>query len=373
MKVTLLSEDLQKKLSFVNHALAARSELPILLNFLLVAKGSKLSISATDLEIAIVADVPATIEQEGETTIPGKVFLELITSIGVDKITFETDEKSLLLVSKKTRAKLQTIDASDFPKLYEEIGRQKATAKKSVLENAFSSVVFAAATDTGRPALSGVLMKRQTQGESKGFLLVATDGYRLSLKTQNLTAAGHEEEKDVIISARLIKELLNLKAEGEEVHLYISEKSNQVVFATQDTKLIGRLIEATYPNYEKIIPNDFATRVTIDRQEMQKAVKTCAIFARETANIIKFAIQKDKITVSANATSIGENSVDVDAKVSGEENEIAFNARYLLDLFANVDAETMVFEMTGPLNPGVFKIESDISFLHIIMPIRVQG
>ena len=135
---------------------------------------------------------------------------------------------------------------------------------------------------------------------------------------------------------------------------------------------MGRLIEAEFPNYEKIIPTDFSTKTVFEKESLQKAIKTSYVFARQTASILKLSIKKDKIVVSANAPSVGSNTIEVDAKTTGEENEIAFNARYLLDLLSNIDADEMSYEMTGPLNPGVFKIVGDTSFLHLIMPIRVQ-
>ena len=143
--------------------------------------------------------------------------------------------------------------------------------------------------------------------------------------------------------------------------------------------MAGRLIEAEFPNYEKIIPSDFSTRVVTDREEFQKAVKTCSVFAREAANIVKLSLEKGssskagKIVVSASAPSLGETSIDVEAVIEGEENEIAFNARYLLEFLGSVNPEKIIFEMTGPLTPGVFKLDDDKDFLHIIMPIRVQG
>ena len=106
---------------------------------------------------------------------------------------------------------------------------------------------------------------------------------------------------------------------------------------------------------------------------MQNAIKICSVFARETANIIKFSIDKNKIIVSANSPSVGEDTVEIEAKTTGEENEIAFNAKYLLDVLSAVNEENLIFEMSGPLNPGVFKIKGNDSFLHLIMPIRVQG
>jgi DNA polymerase-3 subunit beta len=175
-----------------------------------------------------------------------------------------------------------------------------------------------------------------------------------------------------IVPSRVLKELVALKEEGKLIDVFVSAGSNQIIFEQAETTLVGRLIEAEFPNFEKIIPSDFSVSISFDRQELQKAVKICSIFARDAANIIKFSFKKDKIVVSSSSSQIGENSVEVDAQLSGEENEIAFNAKYLIDLFANIQAKDMVFEMTGPLNPGVFKIKDDPSYLHLIMPIRVQ-
>jgi DNA polymerase-3 subunit beta len=152
--------------------------------------------------------------------------------------------------------------------------------------------------------------------------------------------------------------------------MYVAEASNQICFKQGETLLIGRLIEAEFPNFEKIIPSDFSLSAIFDREEMLDAVKICSIFARDSANIVKLHLEKDHITVSSKSPSVGENTVDVDAKLSGEENEIAFNAKYLLDLFGNLTEERLVFEMIGPLNPGVFRVQGDDSFLHLIMPIR---
>ena len=181
-------------------------------------------------------------------------------------------------------------------------------------------------------------------------------------------------EKPLLIQARVLREVMSIKNEEQEVvKINVLEKSNQILFDQKDTIIVGRLIEAQFPNYEKIIPQDASTKAIFDRKDLEKAVKMCAIFAREAANIVRFSLKKDSITVSANAPQTGENTVEVEAKITGEENEIAFNVRYLLDLFANIDEEEMVFEMTSPTSPGVFKVKDDPSFLHLIMPIRVQG
>ena len=369
MKVTLLTNNLQKKLSFLNHAVYTKTQLPILLNILLETVDGKLKISSTDLEIGIETFISTTIEEEGSVTVPAKTFTELINSLPDDTLRLQTKENTLEVVSKKTKSTFQTTSRDDFPTLYEDKGEKIATLVGNDLHKDFSSVLFSSSTDTTRPALSGVLVRK----ESEGFLLVATDGYRLSLKHYKVENNLETKDSSFIVPARVFKELLAINEEDDKINMYVSVGSNQILFEKGETVLVGRLIEGDFPNFEKIIPSDFSVSVEFDREDMQKAVKVCSIFARDAANIIKLSFYKDHITVSSQSSSVGENTVDVDAKLSGEENEIAFNSRYLLDFLANIEAKDLVFEMTGPLNSGVFKVKDDTSFLHLIMPIRVQS
>ncbi len=366
-EVVVLSNNLKNGISFAHHAISSRNQLPILLNFLFVAKDGALYVSATDLEIGIKVKIPAKVEGEGEVSVSAKTFLDLISNIDEEKVGLGVKENALVLHGDKFKTSFPTLPASDFPKLYEAKGIKQAEFKKEELDNQISKIVFAAATDIGRPALSGVLMRKTKTG---GLNLVATDGYRLSL-TQNLSIK--TGEVDLLIPARVIKEVIGLKQESQTIDLYTSSESNQVLFECGDIVIVGRLIEAEYPNYQKIIPDDFSSQVFFDKNEAQSAVKACSVFAREAANIVKMRIEKNKIVFSASASSVGENEVEVDAKTTGEENEIAFNARYLLEFFSSIGEEQIVFEMTGPLNPGVFKLEKDKSYLHLIMPIRVQS
>lgn len=367
MKVTFLSDTLQKKLSFINHAVSVRGQMPILSNYLLDASKGKLTISATDLEIAISSSIPVSIEEEGKTTIPAKNFSDLFSNLVNQKITLFQEGETLRLTGEKIKASFQTMPAEDFPNLYEEQGDEVLTIKKTEIEESILRVVFAAAQDSSRPALSGVLLDK----EKTEAILVATDGYRLSLQ-KNVFKTTQELKRPLVIPARVIRELLSTKEEGEFVKVFVSEKSNQVLFVQGGTTLVGRLIEPEYPDYEKIIPTDFATKTDVNKDELLNAIKICSVFARETANVIKLSVFKNKIVVSANSPSVGEDSVEIEAKTTGEENEIAFNAKYVLDVLSAVNKENLVFEMTGPLNPGVFRIKDDNSFLHLIMPIRVS-
>lgn len=366
MKLTILAENLQKTVGFVTHAVSSKSQLPILLNFLLVAKGGSLRITATDLEIGIQGEVAASIEEEGETTVPAKTFAELVASLPTDKITLSLEEGQLHFVTKKIKSTFQVVDPAEFPKLYEEKG--EALAGVSVTKKDLSSVVFAASIDSSRPALSGVLLQK----EEDGIFLVATDGFRLSLRSLVTGKSTAETALSLVIPARVIREVIAFKEGDESVTISVSEKQNQVFFTQAATLIIGRLIEEKFPNYKKIIPGSHTTKVVFEREELLKAVRVCAIFAKDAANIVKLVIQKEKITASSSST-IGQNQVEVASTLEGEESEISFNARYLLDVLSHIEDEYMVFEMTGPLAPGVFKLKDDPSFLHLIMPIRVQN
>lgn len=369
MKVNILTTNLQNKLSFINHAISLKSQLPILQNILIETIEGKLKISSTDLEIGIEVFIQSTIEEEGQVTIPAKTFIELVNSISEESITLQTQDDNLVVSSKKTKSIFQTIKSDEFPKLYKEIGDKIAVFQEEEMKKDFSSIIFAASQDTTRPVLSGILVKN----EENGFLLVATDGYRLSLKHHKAKGERGKTENQLIIPARVFRELMAIKEESQDIDVFTSSESAQIIFRQGATLLIGRLIDGAFPNYEKIIPTDFSASIVFDREELLKAVKICSIFARDSANIIKLSLSQNQIIVSSKSPSLGENTVTVEASLKGEENEIAFNSRYLLDVLSGIEEKELVFEMTGPLNPGVFKIKDDTSYLHLIMPVRVQG
>ncbi|MEK7551527.1 MAG: DNA polymerase III subunit beta [Patescibacteria group bacterium] len=368
MLVSFLSDNLIKKISFLNHAVSTRSQLPILSNFLLEAKNGKLTISATDLEMGIISSIPANVEKEGSVTVPAKNFLDLFSNIVSQKITLELTDNTLKLKGEKMKASFQTMSSEDFPKLYDKEGEEVLDINKKDIEQFLTRTTFAAAVDATRPALSGILLENQ----KTGICFIATDSYRLSLQKTSLKAL-KELEKPIVVPARIIKEMSFIKEEDEKIKLFVSRESSQILIFQGDTIIVGRLIDANYPEYSKIIPQGSSTKIEVDREHLLNAIRICSVFARETANIVKFTIQKDKLIVSANSPAVGEDLVEVEAKLEGEENEIAFNAKYLIDILAILSEEDLVFEMTGPLNPGVFKIKGDNNFLHLIMPIRVQG
>ncbi|OGG11769.1 DNA polymerase III subunit beta, partial [Candidatus Gottesmanbacteria bacterium RBG_13_45_10] len=266
------------------------------------------------------------------------------------------------------RATIPGVSAGEFPPVATVNPKTKTVLDKEKIVDALSLVTFAASTDEGRPLLTGVKIK-QHDGPTT---LAATDGYRLSVKH---LAHVTSEDLDLVVPARALLEVSKVSLEEKDVKQIgmIKPGNGQLVFVVGDTEVHTRLIDGEYPNFEKIIPSSHNTRVLLDKEKLSCAVRSAAVFARENANIIKFHIENQTVTVSANTPQVGENQVDVEAKVDGEGGDIAFNSRFLLEFLANYKEEEVLFEMTGSLNSGVFRPVKDDSFLHIIMPVRVSS
>lgn len=371
MKLTILQENLARGLNLVSRSVATRATLPILANILILTDKGRLKLAATNLESGINLWVGAKIEKEGSLTIPAKILSEFITSLPPEKIEMESRETTLEINSGTFKASFVGTIAEEFPQIPSFSSQPILVFEKEELIRALSQVTFAAAQDEGRPVLTGVLLKR-TEGEK--MILVATDGYRLSLKT--LEAKEKKLENNLLIPAKTLLEVSRLAQEkgeeNQEIQVALTEEKSQVIFAMDEIEFSSRLLEGEFPDFDKIIPKASTTRAEFDKEEFTRSVRLAAIFAREQANIIKLKVEDGKVTVSAETPQVGTNESEISAKTEGEDLEMAFNCRFLLDFLSAVRGEEIVFEANGPLAPGVFKIKGDDSYLHLIMPVRLQ-
>jgi len=203
-------------------------------------------------------------------------------------------------------------------------------------------------------------------------VIVATDGYRLSLKRAPLPLV---EGEDVVVPAKTLQEVVKISQETKESeNINIKEAQGaQLCFLIGDTEIYTRVIDGEYPNFEKIIPKQHQTRCVFQKDQLLNAVKSVSIFARDSANIIKFHIENGETVLSANTPQVGKNKVTIPTEVDGEGGDIAFNSRFILEFLNHLQDEQFIFEMTGSLNSGVFKRVKDDDFLHIIMPVRTAA
>jgi DNA polymerase-3 subunit beta len=368
MIIKILQEKLVNSLSKTSRVISSRTQLPVLQNVLLTTENGLLRVTATNLETTVTALIAAKVEQEGSLCVPAKLFLELVTSIPEETIVLSEIESGLAVETTRTKAQLPVVPYAEFPPVTLVSGKNQLTLKSELVDLALKSVLYAAATDEGRPLLTGV----KIISEDESLLFVATDGYRLSLKRVFPETTG---DLNMVIPARALTELhRSLEEEKKSGNIAMERMGEgQLGFVSGDTQILTRLIDGEYPAFSRIIPKAWTTNAVVDRDELQRAVKSASIFARDSANIVRFKIDRNLVEVSANTPQVGKNAVTVDAKVEGDGGEIAFNSRFVTDLLNNFDGEEILFEMTGSLNPGVFKIPGNETFLHIIMPVRVQG
>ncbi len=369
MIATVLQENITKALVRIGRIISPRPQLPIVQNVLLLAKDGRLMIAGTNLETTEVVWVGARIEKDGGLCVPARTLTELLLTLPPESVRLSVKENSLLVQSEGVRAALPGISAAEFPPVPEALAKKGLSLDKESFLSSLGLVLFAAATDEGRPTLTGVRLS--TEGGKTQ--ITATDGYRLSVKTVSLGAAG---PLDMIVPARPLGEVVKIGQEEKaatEVFLGRQKDANQLTCVVGDTEVSTRLIDGEYPNVSAIIPTSHTTRMLVEKESFLRAVKSAAVFSRDNANIVRLSLSGQKLTVSASSSQAGENEVEVAAKIDGDGGEIAFNSRFLLELFSVFPENELLFEMTGSLNPGVFKPVKDDSFFHIIMPVRVQA
>lgn len=371
MKIELLQENLTKGLSVVSRSVSTKATMPVLSHVLISATKQGVFLSSTNLETGVKFLVPAKVIEEGTLTVPARIILEYCVSLPAGKMALSSEGGQLLVNSGGFEAKIDGMSASEFPKLPTFPKNNLITFTKSDFVKAMSLVGFSAAVDEGRPVLTGV----KTVVSSSGVVFAATDGYRLSvlnLKTDRKI----EGELSMIIPSRSMVEVARVLADVEEktaVVFSLTEEKNQAVFLVGNVELSTRLIEGSFPNFEKIIPSAFSVNAEVSKEGLLKAVRAASVFAKDSANIIKLGFEDSgRIVVSANAPQVGSNVAVVEAKVKGKNVEIAFNSRFLVEFLANAGADLVEFATEGSLNPGVFKLAGQPEYLHIIMPVRVQ-
>lgn len=374
MKFSILQENLNKGLNIINRFIVSKSQLPILNNVLIKTDQGRIKLSATNLEIGINLWLGGKIEEEGEVCIPAKILTEYISSLPPQKINLSTNKNILNINSDSYQANFISLPTSEFPIIPTLNKKPKIILTTKELSLAIPQVAFASSQDESRPVLTGVLI----QIKKDSLTLAATDGYRLSIKKikdlkglEKIT----EKQKELLIPARALIEVEKIINEDDgksQLGLTITPENNQVIFSTPEAEIISRLIEGKLPDFRKIIPEKNSTKTIIETESLFQAIRAAAIFARESANIVKFDIKDSKIEIRANSPQIGENKIQLNIKQEGEGGKIAFNYRYLLDFLNTVNSELVTFEMNDSLSPGVFKPTNDSSYLHIIMPIRIQ-
>ncbi len=375
MKVSCLQENLAKGLSIVGRAVSSRSTLPVLGNVLLATDAGRLKLSATNLEVGITCWIGAKVEEEGATTVPARTFIDLVNALPPERVDMELIARTttLNLRAGRSEANVKGIDASEFPILPTPEGSGGISVDPEVLRTAIDQVAFAAATDESRPILTGVLAKF----DGAQLTLAAADGFRLSVRTLDLPHAV-PDPFSIIIPARALTELGRISGEQERpVIITVTPTRNQVLFQLTDTVLVSQLIDGNFPDYKQIIPRERNTHTVVDTAAFLKACKTAHIFARDAAHIARLHIKPaselapGQMVVSATSAETGDDVSELDASIEGQEIEIAFNVKYLIEVLSVVGTPQVALDTTTASSPGVIRPVGDSDFTHVIMPMHL--
>lgn len=374
MKISCLQDNLAKGLSIVGRAVSPRSTLPVLGNVLLAVDNGRLKLSATNLEIVITCWLGATVVESGATTVPARTFSELINALPPDRVELSLNKatETLHVSCGKVQANVKGIAGDEFPVIPEPDQANRVRMEPAVLKRVISQVAFAAATDDSRPSLTGVL----TSFDGNRVMMAATDGFRLSVRSAQI--AGYVEKPfSVIIPARALNEVARILSDDlDAVYISMPSGRNQIIFDMDNALLVSQLIDGKFPDYEPIIPQRHNTRTVLNTAEFAKACRTADIFARESSNTARVAVEPGDglspafATVAANSKETGDNVAQVDANVEGMPIEIAFNVKFMSDALGVIDTPQVALETTSANEPGVLKPVGDNDFVHIIMPMN---
>jgi len=204
---------------------------------------------------------------------------------------------------------------------------------------------------------------------------VATDGFRLSLKTIKTSTPINlpgQEKLTLLIPSKSLIEIVKLAKNTKVLKIGLTTDGHQIVFVLDDTEIISRLIDGEYPDYGRIIPDSYSTKIYLNKDEFSQAIKIASVFARESANVVRFNIKSDKIELTANAPQIGQNKAVIDARIEGEALDIAFNYKFVSDFLGVCKGKEILIQLNESLTPGFFQDQSNPELTHIIMPVRLQ-
>lgn len=367
MKFSCSQKEILRALSIAQKAIGTHGTLPILENVLLSAEGQALEISATNLEISITTSLDVTIKNEGRITLPAKTIVSWIglTDSEMIEVT-KTEGEGVTLKTKDSKTTLKGISADDFPAIPMVDRTETAKVAKKDLKGALEQVVFAAAAGGTRPVLSGVLFR----SEENQLVMVGTDSYRLSERKIPFLLTP-KDEVSCIIPARALIELERILGGDGEDEVEIVFSKNQVLFVFNGVRLISRLIEGQFPNYQQILPKAFKNTIEIDRQSLIRTVKRVGIFARDNNNNIRLSFTPGEILITTDATEIGSEEARLPIVNSDGENQVALSGQFFLDALLVLSGEKVVLKIGEKLSPIAVTSPEEPDLLHIIMPLKI--
>ncbi|WP_034425370.1 DNA polymerase III subunit beta [Thermanaerosceptrum fracticalcis] len=366
MKITATKENLLFGVQAVQKAVSTKNTLPILIGIKIEAQGNLLYFTATDLEMGIQCYVPADIIYEGAIVVPARHFSEIVRRLPNCTITLELNTNHEITIKyENSELTLKTLPPDDFPVLPNIKGNYEISVQASLLRQMIRQTVFAAGNDEARPLFTGILCE---VNENK-LRMIATDTHRLALR-EGIPQSSSGDNFSFIVPRKIMSELARLIVDEDEP-CFISVTKNQVSFMSANIRLMCRLLEGQFPNYRQVIPTQFKSKIRCKTKLLQESLERISLFSMQNDNSNTINIKIDEMTIVVSSRSeLGQGYEQIAVEQEGEPVNISFNARYLIDVLKNVEAEMVTIEFTGPLSPGIVRPADSDNFLYLILPVR---
>ena len=364
MKFTCNKEELLKGIQIVLRAAYGKYQKSILECIHLEAKGNLLYLDTFDMYTAIKTSVYAEIEEEGQTAIPARILGDMISKFPSGEIEFEREDGGIHITGINSDAVLAEMDAEQFPK-FPQIEGEKISLHRTIFKQMIEKTAFSAYIGEDRPIFTGLLL--ETDANESKMSIVGIDGVRLAKNTITLPC---ENTVKAVIPSRMLKTASRIiNDEDRNVDIYLS--ASTCFIECDETTIFTRLLDGEYMNYQAIIPPEYKTRVKVNKDLIMRSLELMMVLAREDgSNLIRMSVEPAEMGLSS-VSEYGAATDSLPIEAEGEMLKIAFNAKYLLDVFKAIDDETVYMEFTGRLQACIIRPVDSDAYLYLVVPVNV--
>lgn len=372
MKISIERGNLLKAVAQAHSVVERRNTIPILANVLIEAEGDTVQFRATDLDIEVVDKTSAMVERAGATTVSATTLHEIVRKLPDGALVTLTDDGAsgrLTVDAGRSNFSLATLPREDFPVMASSEYQSNFSAPAAMLRRLFDKSKFAISTEETRYYLNGVYMHVSDGEDGKVLRCVATDGHRLARIDADLPENA-SDMPGVIVPRKTVGELRKL-LDDDEMQIAVSVSETKIRFATPDITLTSKVIDGTFPDYNRVIPQGNTRKLEVDAAEFAQAVDRVATVSSERSRAVKLQLSEDKLILSVNAPDSGAAEEELVVAYNDENLEIGFNAKYLLEIASQVDRENAVFMFNSAGDPTLMREGNDTSAVYVVMPMRV--
>lgn len=367
MIFTCKTNNINKAIQTVQKAISSKPSTPIFSGIHLIADDNILEIHAMDLNMAIACTIEADVKEKGEIVVSAKHLSELMRKLPGENVTISKnkEEKTINVQSGKSDFQLLLMNEDDYPKFPEFNADKKIVIEDEKIKELIKKTIFSCSNDEARPLFTGILVEIQ---DGK-ITFVGTNTHRLSIKTMD--QAGGENMSMIIPSKVLLEIARNLTGElPQEVNL--SLLNNQIMVKIDKVTIVSRLIEGKFPDYRRVIPPAFNIKTLFNVKELAGAVERVSLFSSDgDYSIIKVSVGNNEIVVSSSSPDVGKGREVIECQTNGENINVAFNSKYILDILKNLNDEQATMELNTALSPACIKPTVESNYIYIVTPVRV--